>query len=329
MTTSAAATPSHTEASSIAHRMIARMIRVPPSYYVFVVLLAIIWIHKPNQIDVKIMGIFFRDVAPLGIVVLGQLVVMRARSIDLSGAGVILLVNYYFASGIFESPVAVVATIGILTGLVVGMVNGLLIGLRRSSAVLVTLAVNTILIGIVRHLAGGKPPGAIPDVMNEIYRTGFLSVPTPVILWVGLTLVMSMFLSQFVYGRYVSAVGANPIAARFSGVPVERTVVVAHMISGLMAGIAAVVQASSVKVGSIRFGLDLPLDAVAATILGGVVFGKGEGGVRGPFFGVLSFALLFVVLRNFEVPEAGRWVARGLIILLAAGIYGIRTATKS
>lgn len=69
---------------------------------------------------------------------------------------------------------------------------------------------------------------------------------------------------------------------------------------------------------------------VAATILGGVVFGRGEGGVWGPFFGVLCFAFLFVVMTMFGVGEPGKLVAQGLIILLAAIFYGLKASgTKS
>ena len=96
--------------------------------------------------------------------------------------------------------------------------------------------------------------------------------------------------------------------------------------ASVIASIAALVQSSSIAVGSISVGLEMPIDAVAATILGGVVFGRGEGGVWGPFFGVICFALLFVVMTSFGVPEPGKLIARGLIILLAAILYGMRAA---
>nr|WP_237232178.1 hypothetical protein [Sinorhizobium meliloti] len=91
-----------------------------------------------------------------------------------------------------------------------------------------------------------------------------------------------------------------------------------------MAAIAALVQTASIAVGSVRVGLDLPVLSVAATILGGVVFGRGEGGVWGPFFGVLCFAFLFVAMTTFGVGDAGKLVAQGMIILLAAIFYGLR-----
>lgn len=277
------------------------------------------------MLNINIMGIFIRQVVPLGIVVLGQMMVMRVRSIDLSAGGVILLVNYYISSNIFGdvSPYLLIL-IAIFTGTAVGLFNGFMVGIRRSSSVIVTLAVSIILIGIVQYLASGKPPGDVPEVFNNVYDTKFWSIPSPVLFWVTLTAIMAIFLSKFVFGRYVAAVGENPVAAHFAGVPVAKTVVIAHTIAGFMAAIAALVQTASLSVGSVRIGLDLPILAVAATILGGVIFGRGEGGVWGPFFGVLSFAFLFVVMTAFGIQEPGKLIAQGLIILMAAIFYGLR-----
>ncbi|MEO1659190.1 MAG: ABC transporter permease [Pseudomonadota bacterium] len=300
--------------------------KVPPAYFVFVALLATLWITKPQLMNLNVMGIFVRQVAPLGILVLGQLLVMRVRSIDLSGAGVLLLVNYLIASGLLGGlplPLVLLMCLGI--GGLVGLFNGYLVAKRRVSAVIATLAVTVIITGFVQFLASGKPPGNMPDIMNDIYKVKWGPVPLPVVLWVTLTAVMSVFLSRFVFGKFVLAVGENPTASHFSGVPVERTVLIAHVLAGFFAGVAALVQSASVAVGSLRLGLEMPIDAVAATILGGVVFGRGDGGVWGPFFGVMCFAFLFVVMTSFGVPEPGKQIARGLIILLAAVFYGLST----
>lgn len=304
-----------------------RISRIPPSYYVFAALLITLWVTRPNMMNVNVLGVFARQVAPLGILVLGQLLVMRVKSIDLSAGSVILLVNYLISSGTFRdaSPWFFVA-LALLTGTLVGLLNGYLIGKRRASAVITTLAVNIMLLGAVQYLASGKPPGDVPPPFNDVYNTSIGGLPLPVIFWFSLTVLIALFLSHSVYGRYVASVGASPEAAHFSGVPVERTVILAHVIAGFFAGIAALVQTSSIAVGSVRVGLDLPILAVAATILGGVVFGRGDGGTWGPFFGVLCFALLFVVMTTFGVGEPGRLIAQGLIILLAAVFYGIRSA---
>lgn len=303
-----------------------RIAKVPPSYYVFLALLFTLWVARPNMISLNVLGIFARQVAPLGVLVLGQLLVMRVKSIDLSAGGVILLVNYLISSNTFpDAPPLFFIALALATGTMVGLFNGLLIGKRRASAVITTLAVSIMLVGAVQFLSSGKPPGDVPPPFNDIYNASFVGVPLPVIFWFALTLGMALFLSRSVFGRFVTSVGASPEAAHFSGVPVERTVILAHTIAGFIAGIAALVQTASIAVGSVRVGLDLPILAVAATILGGVVFGRGDGGTWGPFFGVLCFALLFVVMTTFGVGEPGKLIAQGLIILLAAIFYGLRS----
>lgn len=314
-------------AAALNSPLMRRLGRIAPSYYVFAALLLILWIARPNMLNVNVMGIFVRQVAPLGILVLGQLLVMRVKSIDLSSGGVILLVNYCISSGLFPgASLTFFVALAVVIGLAIGLFNGLMIGLRRVSAVVVTLALSIVLVGLVQYLSSGKPPGDVPTIFAEIYNTKLLGVPSPVLFWIVLAALMSLFLAHSVFGRYVSSVGENMEAAHFSGVPVERTVVLAHVLAGLMAAIAALVQTASIAVGSVRVGLDLPILAVAATILGGVAFGRGEGGVWGPFFGVLCFAFLFVVLTMFGIDESGKLVAQGLIILLAAIFFGLRSA---
>lgn len=120
------------------------------------------------MLNINIMGIFIRQIVPLGILVLGQLLVMRVKSIDLSGGGVILLINYFISSGLFAgASIAFFIFIAMLTGLMVGLLNGIMIGWRRVSAVIVTLAVSIILIGIVQFLSSGKPPGDVPSLFDE------------------------------------------------------------------------------------------------------------------------------------------------------------------
>src|SRR5262250_2469778 len=137
--------------------------RIPPSYIVLLVLLVTLWMMRPNLMNVAILGTFARQVVPLGIVVLGQLLVISSRSIDLSAGGVILFVNYLISSGLlYEWPILFVVLLCLSVGLSVGLLNGLLVGKRRASAVIVTLAINIVLIGLVEYLANGKPPGDVP-----------------------------------------------------------------------------------------------------------------------------------------------------------------------
>ena len=302
-----------------------RIAKVPPSYYLLALLLVILFVARPQLLNANVLGVFVRQVVPLGILVLGQLLVMRVKSIDLSGGGIILLINYCISSAMFPgASIWFFTALAVAIGLAIGFFNGVMVARRRVSAVIVTLALSIVLVGFVQYLSSGKPPGDVPGMFTALFNTRFAGLPSPVVFWVALTALMALLLSQTVFGRNVAAVGESMPAAHFSGVPVERTVIVAHTLAGLMAAIAALVQTGSIAVGSVRVGLDLPILSVAATILGGVVFGRGEGGVWGPFFGVLCFAFLFVVMTMFGVGDAGKLVAQGLIILLAAVFYGLR-----
>lgn len=307
----------------LSHPALRRLASVPPAYYLFGLLLLTLWLARPNMLNPNVLGIFIRQVVPLGILVLGQLLVMRVRSIDLSGGGVILLINYIITSRTFpEASGLTFALMALAIGGAVGLLNGYMVAKRRVSAVIVTLAVSIILVGFVQFLSSGKPPGDVPKYMNDIFNISFGVLPVPVLFWLVCTTIIWLIMQQSVYGRYVEAVGENADAAAFCGVPVERTVMIAHVIAGLIAAVAALVQTGSIAVGSVRVGLDLPILAVAATILGGVAFGRGEGGVWGPFFGTLCFALLFVVMTVFGTGEPGKLIAQGTIIMMAAIIYG-------
>lgn len=306
-----------------------RVLKWPPAYIVFAVLLLALWLTRPQLMNLNVMGTFIRQVAPLGIVVLGQLLVMNARSIDLSCGGVILIVNYVLSSALMpDDATFTMIAASLAIGLSVGLFNGLMVGKRRVSAVIVTLAVSIVLSGIVEYLADGKPPGDVPQVLRDAYELRPFGLPSPIIFWALLSVIVSWVLSKLVFGRWISSIGESPVAAHFSGVPVQRSVVVAHVLAGLLSAIAGLVQTASIAVGSIRFGPELVLNSVAATILGGVIFGRGTGGVLGPFFGVLCFALLFVLMTTLGVQEPGKLVAQGSIILLAAIVYGIRTGRQ-
>ncbi|MEP3034172.1 MAG: hypothetical protein ABJO67_07485, partial [Pseudoruegeria sp.] len=117
-----------------------RTLSLPPAYFVFAALLATLWITKPQLMNLNVLGIFVRQVAPLGILVLGQMMVMRVRSIDLSGAGVLLLINYLIASGMLNSfPLTFVLLLSLGIGCLIGLFNGYLVAKRRVSAVIATL----------------------------------------------------------------------------------------------------------------------------------------------------------------------------------------------
>ncbi len=135
----------------------------------------------------------------------------------------------------------------------VGLLNGYMVAKRRVSAVIVSLAVSIILVGLVQFLSSGKPPGDVPKYMNEIFDLKLGPIPLPGAVLAGLHRLMWLALQRSVYGRYVEAVGESTsriLLGRAGRADGDR----GHVLAGLIAAVAALVQTGSIAVGSVRGG---------------------------------------------------------------------------
>lgn len=294
---------------------------LPPAYAALAGLLLLAAAMRPQLLSAMLLPLIARQAAPLGLAVIGQSLVMRARSIDLSSGGVIVAVSYLLTSGYF--PVSDAGAVGLclLLGLAVGVLNGVLIVKARASSMIVTLAVSMILMGIVVALSQFRAPGDAPEFLREWVRLRLAGLPAPVWLWAALVLLAAGVLRFTVYGRSLDAVGANPQAAALSGVPHQRVVFVAHVVSALVSVLCGFLLVGFVGKGSVTLGQDLALNALAAAILGGVNFGSGRGGMLGPAVAAFMLTFLFNFLTGLGLGEPGRLMLQGAVIAAAALVY--------
>lgn len=296
-------------------------LRLPPAYAGLAVLLLLAAVWRPQLLSMMLLPLIARQAAPLGLAVIGQSLVMRARSIDLSSGGVIVAVSYLLTSGYFQVSDTVSMLLCVLLGLAVGVLNGVLIVKLRASSMIVTLAVSMILMGIVIALSQFRAPGDAPEFLREVVRQRWGGVPLPVLLWGGLVCAAAWFLHRSVYGRSLDAVGASPQAAAMSGVPHLRVVFVAHVASALISVLCGFILVGFVGKGSVTLGQDLALNALAAAILGGVNFGSGRGGMLGPAVAAFMLTFLFNFLTGLGLGEPGRLMLQGAVIVAAALVY--------
>lgn len=311
---------------NLGHKILTTLMTLPPAYYVLAVLLLIAPLVSATLVNPKYWVVLLKQSAPLGIAVIAQSLVIRVRSIDLSVSGVFAVAIYLASSGTFDdSPAIIFVLAPILLGTVVGALNGVLVAHVRASAVISTLAVSTVLIGIVQYLSAGRAPGSIPNWIQSVTSERVLGLPWSVWIWIVTAAVVALMLRVLTFGRFIRAVGDNPRAAAITGIPHIRTIFFAHLFAGFLTGLAALLQVSSLGVGTIRPGLDTFMNALAATILGGVSFGVDRGGIVGPFVAVVAFSFLFAMLTVFGIQEPGKLIVQGFIIALAAIIYGTRS----
>jgi ribose transport system permease protein len=296
----------------------------PPAYTGTVILLIVAAFIRPQLLSLTLLPLILRQAAPLGLAVVGQSLVMRARSLDLSSGGVIVVVSYILTSGFFPVSGAVAILMCVLLGLLVGAINGVLIVWARASAVIVTLAMAMILLGIVIALSQFRAPGDAPEFLSDLATSRVLGIPIPVLLWFAVAIPAAIILRCTVFGRYLDAVGANPHAAALSGVPHLRVIFLGHVVSALISVLCGFALVGFVGAGSTTLGQDLALNSLAAAILGGVNFGNGRGGMAGPAVAAFMLTFLFNLLTSLGLGESGRLMLQGAIIAVAALGYSLR-----
>lgn len=303
---------------------LARAMSLPPAYgATALLLLGAAWL-RPNLLSPMLLLLILRQAVPLGLAVLGQSMVMRGRSLDLSSGGVIAAVTYMLTSGFlpWDWPWSLLACLGF--GAVIGAINGLLVVRVRASSVIVTLAISMILSGLVIAASQFRSPGEAPDVLRAFAIQRVAGLPVSVLTWLGCLIPAALFLRVSVFGRSLDAIGASPRAAQLSGLPHLKVVFITHVLSGLLSVLSGLVILGSVGVGSANLGGDLALNSLAAAILGGIHFGSGRGGILGPTVAAFMLAFLYNFLTGLGLGESGRLMLQGLIIGIAALAYSWR-----
>jgi len=274
-----------------------------------------------------------RQVSVFGILACGMTVVIITAGIDLSVSSVMALAAVSFAWLMLpEGWPAVLAIPAVLVaGAALGSLSGVLVARLRIQPFIVTLAMMVFARGLAKIVSGGmkitnyvpQPDGTsrlveLPRIFGLIDSRvlgGNLSIVTVVFL--ACVLLTWIVLARLRLGRHVYAVGGNEEAARLSGVPVARTLVIAYALSGLFAAVAGICQAAQETQGDPETGMGYELDAIAMVVIGGTTLAGGKGSVVLTLIGVLTIGYLQKILSLNAAPEATRLVLTGAIIVFA------------
>lgn len=263
-----------------------------------------------------------RQGAALGIVSLGQTFVILTGGIDLS-VGMLMGLVTVTANGIMNgdaSLIPLVVGLALVLGIVVGVLNGLGIVLTRVHPLIVTLAMLSILQGVI-FVYTDRTVGIAPPSFRDLAYGSVGPVPTPFLLLVVLAGLSWVVLNRTPLGRYIFALGGDEANARRAGIPISRVKVAAYVISGLGAGIAGLVLAARLGSGYTLAGSGFELDAVVAVVLGGTSLAGGRGGVLGTVAGVFLLALIANILNLLGVSPFVQQIVDGTVIVLAVALY--------
>jgi len=256
----------------------------------------------------------------LGIVAAGLMVVILLGHIDLSVPWT-LTAAAMMATAV-GGPWAIPAGIGV--GLLVGIVNGLGVAYLRVPSMIFTLGMNAVMRGLmVAHTGGFAPQTAATDVMQylAVARIGGV-IPMALLVWLAVSVVIVAILTRTTLGRSIYAIGNRERAAYLSGIDTNRVILIAFALSGAAAGLAGVLLAGYSTKAYQGMGDAYLLPAIAAVVIGGTNILGGRGRYLGTLVGVILIVLLNSVLSIMQMPEAGRQIIYGCVIISMLLVYG-------
>jgi ribose transport system permease protein len=203
-------------------------------------------------------------------------------------------------------PAWVAIVLGVLVGAAAGLVNGLLVVVTRINGFIVTLATMTVLGGLRYKVNGTATYQGYSKELVDLGQASVLGVPSVFVLALVVAALLALFFRRTVLGRQLLASGGNPLSARLSGISNDRSIVVAHLLSGLLSGIAAVVVVALSGSVNSSIGDDLLLPSFAAPIIGGVALTGGMVSVTGTCLAAFVVRLVDVAQAQYAINP--RWV---------------------
>lgn len=257
----------------------------------------------------------------VGIIVVGMtFVLISGKMADLSvpatvGTGGIIVLALQPQLGTVGA-----MAVGIGAAALAGLINGLLIGYARANAIIVTLGVGTIVLGIAQATVGGVIVyGTDPSSGNFIKSTLF-GVPMMVVIFVVFAIIGHLLLSRTPWGRYTYAIGSNMRGTEASAVNVRRTTAQAFILTAVLAGFAGCLLGLSLQSARPAIGTGYEFDAITAVVVGGVSLLGGSGSIPRAMGGLLFVQLLTNVLVLQGVPTPVQGLAKGILIVGAVAI---------
>jgi ribose transport system permease protein len=263
-----------------------------------------------------------RQMVVLGLVSLGQFVVVLARGVDLSIGASVRLASIVAAIVMDGSDgrfvLGVLAALGV--SVLIGAVNGLTVATLNVAPFIATLGTGAVVSGLALYMAR-TPTGRSSPWWEDLYDRTVGPIPVLVLLAGAIGAVLWVFLAHTRWGRHLYAVGGDPHVARLSGLRVEGITVSAYMLAGVLAGVAGVVLIGGTGVGDSSAAAALEFESLAVVVIGGASLAGGRGRLLGVLGGVVLFSMLGNVFNLLKVEVWYQQLVRGAVILVAAALY--------
>ena len=307
--------------------------KLPPEVNIFLVLIGISlvfevlgWLFQGQSFlfNAQRLSIMILQVSVIGIIAIGVTQVIISGGIDLSSGSVVgatAMIAMSLAQtatdravypGLTDLPVIVPVAVGLVVGLLCGVVNGALVAYTKIPPFIATLGMMVTARGFAKWYTKGQPISFPTD--------GFAALGagmTPVWILVLVAIIAHIALGYTRYGKYTYAIGANPQAARVTGINVEQHIVKIYAVAGLLAGLAGILVAARALTAQSGMGVMYELDAIAMAVIGGVSLAGGRGSILGTMIGMVIFGVIISGFTFLRLDAYYQEMIKGVIIVAA------------
>lgn len=266
----------------------------------------------------------------LGVIAAGMMLVILLGHIDLSVPWVMTMGAMMACAAADFGSTVIAIPFGILCGMLFGLLNGFGVAYLRIPSMIVTLATNVVAQGLMVLYTGGfSPQDSAPEAMRWL-ATGYIipGVPNAILVWAAVSVAIVFLLTRTTFGRSVYGIGNSERAAYLSGINTRRIVMVAFAVSGALSAFGGVLLAGYASKAAQAMGDAYLLPSIAAVVLGGTSILGGRGSYLGTVAGVILITLLQSILSVMQMPEAGRQIVYGIVIIAMLLLYGRNPASR-
>jgi inositol transport system permease protein len=281
------------------------------------------FLANTNRLQIMIL-----QMSVIGIIAVGVTLVIITGGIDLSSGSVVAMTAMIAATfaqdsswakvffpALTDLPFYVPLGVGLAIGATAGLINGLLIAFTKIPPFIATLGMMVSARGVSRWFTNGEPVSGFTEqftiIGDGLYRW------SPVIIFLAVSLFFHVVMRYTRFGKFTYAIGANVQAARVSGINVEAHLVKIYAIAGLLAGLAGVVAIARIKTAQAGMGFMYELDAIAASVIGGVSLSGGQGKIVGTVIGALILGVMISGFTFLRVDAYYQDIIKGVIIVSA------------
>ena len=292
---------------------------------VFIFVFAVASIISPQFLKGVNLTNILRQLVVVTLLAFGETFIILLGHIDVSVGSVVALTGCLACTVVNETHSVV---LGVLTacalGAAIGLIDGLVVTRYKIQAFVVTLAMTTIARGIVLLYTNGVPVTDLGDDFKLLGQGSIGFMPISIIILILFFILSWMLLNRTKFGRHVYATGGNVLAARASGIKVNKVVQMAFIYSGFLSGAAGVLLMSRINSGQPAIGVGYEFDAITAVVVGGTSLSGGVGSIFGTIIGALIIGVINNVLNLMNVNSYWQDIVRGVIIALAV-IVDVKT----